>query len=51
MKFLVGMICDFSVCGLIICSAGLCFGIHFTLPQVFGTWLVLLLLQMKIGGK
>lgn len=50
-KFLVSMICDFSICGVVICIVGFCFGLHFTLPQIFGLWLARLLLQLKIGGE
>lgn len=47
MDFLIGAIADLCINGAVVIVAGLCFGIHFTLPQVFGIWLVLKLLSFN----
>lgn len=53
MDFLVNAIADLCINGILVIVAGLCFGIHFTLPQVFGIWLVLKLtgFNMKTVSK
>lgn len=53
MDFLVNVIADLCINGIIVIITGLCFGLHFTLPQVFGIWLVLKLIgfNMKTVSK
>lgn len=48
MDFLVNAIADLCITGIIVIISGLCLGLHFTLPQVFGIWLVLKLIGFNV---
>lgn len=43
-----GLFVPFLVCSALLGAAGLSFGIEFTLPQLFGAWLVLLALRITL---
>lgn len=48
MGWIKGIFVHFLVCSAFLGAAGLCFGIEFTLPQLFGAWLVLLALRISL---
>lgn len=48
MDLIFRILTDFCVSAIIACLAAMCFGIHLTLFQAIGIWLILKLINLNI---